>query len=253
MKFDSRSTESLATDDVSGLAATADRISHAVGNEPSTSILTNRMSPSCGTSPAGRSRTATATSCTVVLAVLEDDTMMKTAANRHSTPAQYKTARASDEPKTRRNGMPSAARGMSGPLSSTVQLCACDLDVIGTSAVPDVTCGTASLRWVRSRRLVRLLAHSGRWHADLLPCHHVHVDAVSPRFLTPADVAEVLAVTPSQVLKYLRDRELRGIKLPGKGEWRIETSALEEFIRARYVATQGDDSGTAQADSEARR
>lgn len=58
------------------------------------------------------------------------------------------------------------------------------------------------------------------------------------RFLTPADVAEILAVSPSQVLKYLRDRDLRGMKLPGKGEWRIEVTALEEFIQARYRATQ---------------
>ena len=58
------------------------------------------------------------------------------------------------------------------------------------------------------------------------------------RFLTPADVAEILSVTPSQVLKYLRDRELRGIKLPGKGEWRIEDAALEEFIQQRYEVTQ---------------
>lgn len=57
------------------------------------------------------------------------------------------------------------------------------------------------------------------------------------RFLTPADVAEILAVSPSQVLKYLRDRQLRGMKLPGKGEWRIEKSALEEFIAARYRET----------------
>ena len=63
-----------------------------------------------------------------------------------------------------------------------------------------------------------------------------------PRFLTPADVAEILAINPSQVLRFLRDRELRGIKLPGKGEWRIERSALEEFISTLYAQTQGDDS-----------
>ena len=62
-----------------------------------------------------------------------------------------------------------------------------------------------------------------------------------PRFLTPADVAEILAISPSQVLRFLRDRELRGIKLPGKGEWRIERSALEEFISALYEQTQGND------------
>jgi excisionase family DNA binding protein len=65
----------------------------------------------------------------------------------------------------------------------------------------------------------------------------------SPRFLTPADVAEILAVSPSQVLKYLRDRELRGMKLPGKGEWRIEANALEEFIAARYRQTQSAQTG----------
>jgi len=62
-----------------------------------------------------------------------------------------------------------------------------------------------------------------------------------PRFLTPADVAEILAISPSQVLKFLRDRELRGIKLPGKGQWRIEATALEEFIASLYEQTQGDE------------
>lgn len=62
----------------------------------------------------------------------------------------------------------------------------------------------------------------------------------SPRFLTPADVADILAVSPSQVLTFLRERQLRGIKLPGKGQWRIEASALEEFIAKLYEQTHGD-------------
>lgn len=74
-----------------------------------------------------------------------------------------------------------------------------------------------------------------------LACHHVTMagndEQSSSRFLTPADVAEILAVSPSQVLKYLRDRQLRGMKLPGKGEWRVEAAALEEFIAERYRET----------------
>lgn len=86
----------------------------------------------------------------------------------------------------------------------------------------------------------------GQWRG---PCNHVRMaqppKPADPRFLTPADVAEVLAVTPSQVLKYLRDRELRGMKLPGKGEWRIEVSELERFIEQRYRATHAADDARA--------
>ncbi|NDB17877.1 MAG: DNA-binding protein [Actinobacteria bacterium] len=104
-----------------------------------------------------------------------------------------------------------------------------------------------------TKRFAGDIATLRRWQVPSGSCHHVHVDGLSPRFLTPADVAEVLAVSPSQVLKYLRDRELRGIKLPGKGEWRVEANALEDFIRARYAATQGDSADAERSDDIPRR
>ena len=80
-----------------------------------------------------------------------------------------------------------------------------------------------------------------------LTCHDVPMSAQGPRFLTPADVADILSVTPSQVLKFLRDRQLRGIKLPGKGEWRIEATALEEFIGRLYQQTHAPDASHADS------
>lgn len=57
------------------------------------------------------------------------------------------------------------------------------------------------------------------------------------RFLTLADVAEVLNVSASQVYSLVRSGELRAIKVGGRGQWRVEASALEEWIASAYDAT----------------
>jgi len=61
---------------------------------------------------------------------------------------------------------------------------------------------------------------------------------MAPRFLTPADVADVLNVSVPQVMALLRSGELRGVKIGGKGEWRVENQALEDYIAAAYVSTE---------------
>ena len=61
---------------------------------------------------------------------------------------------------------------------------------------------------------------------------------VSPRFLTLGDVAEILNTSMDQVYALVRRGELRGIKIGGRGQWRVESSALEEFIAAGYEATR---------------
>lgn len=60
----------------------------------------------------------------------------------------------------------------------------------------------------------------------------------SPRFLTLADVAEVLNTSISQVYAIVRRGELPAIKLGGRGQWRVESAKLEEFIEVQYRQTK---------------
>jgi excisionase family DNA binding protein len=59
----------------------------------------------------------------------------------------------------------------------------------------------------------------------------------SPRFLTLADVAEVLNISGAQVYALVRRHELKAIKIGGRGQWRVEASELEEFIARAYRDT----------------
>jgi excisionase family DNA binding protein len=59
-----------------------------------------------------------------------------------------------------------------------------------------------------------------------------------PRFLTLADVAEVLNTSSSQVYALVRSGDLPAIKLGGRGQWRVERTVLEEFITRMYAQTR---------------
>jgi excisionase family DNA binding protein len=54
------------------------------------------------------------------------------------------------------------------------------------------------------------------------------------RFLTLADIAEVLNVSTRQAYALVRSGELPAIKVGGRGQWRIERSVLESYIEAKY-------------------
>lgn len=60
----------------------------------------------------------------------------------------------------------------------------------------------------------------------------------SPRFLTLADVAEVLNTSTAQVYALVRRGDLPAIKLGGRGQWRVESSALETYITQLYADTK---------------
>ena len=60
----------------------------------------------------------------------------------------------------------------------------------------------------------------------------------APRFLTLADVAEQLNTSSAQVYALVRRGELPGIKLGGRGQWRVERVQLEEFIQRMYAETR---------------
>ena len=60
----------------------------------------------------------------------------------------------------------------------------------------------------------------------------------TPRFLTLADVAEVLNTSSAQVYALVRRGDLPAIKIGGRGQWRVEASVLEDFIARMYKQTE---------------
>lgn len=58
------------------------------------------------------------------------------------------------------------------------------------------------------------------------------------RFLTLTDVAEVLALSATEVTALVRSGELPAIRLGSIGEWRIEHAVLESFIADKYEETR---------------
>ncbi|HVX55028.1 helix-turn-helix domain-containing protein [Nocardioides sp.] len=60
----------------------------------------------------------------------------------------------------------------------------------------------------------------------------------TPRFLTLADVAETLNTSAAQVYALVRRGELPAIKIGGRGQWRVESSALEDYIQHLYAETK---------------
>lgn len=58
------------------------------------------------------------------------------------------------------------------------------------------------------------------------------------RFLTLADVADVLNISASQAYALVRSGELEGIKIGGRGQWRVEREKLEAYIARMYDQTR---------------
>lgn len=59
-----------------------------------------------------------------------------------------------------------------------------------------------------------------------------------PRFVPLTDVAEMLSISASQAYALVRSGELRAIKVGGRGQWRVETTELEDYIQRSYRATE---------------
>jgi excisionase family DNA binding protein len=62
--------------------------------------------------------------------------------------------------------------------------------------------------------------------------------AAQARFLTLAEVAEVLNISTSQVYALVRNEELAAIKIGGRGQWRVEHDRLEDYIQRMYQQTR---------------
>jgi excisionase family DNA binding protein len=61
---------------------------------------------------------------------------------------------------------------------------------------------------------------------------------MSQRFLTLADVAEILNISATQTYALVRRGDLPAIKIGGRGQWRVEQRALEEYIERMYAETE---------------
>jgi excisionase family DNA binding protein len=59
-----------------------------------------------------------------------------------------------------------------------------------------------------------------------------------PRFLTLADVADVLNISAAQTYALVRTGDLPAIKIGGRGQWRVERSELEAYIERMYAETR---------------
>jgi excisionase family DNA binding protein len=54
------------------------------------------------------------------------------------------------------------------------------------------------------------------------------------RFLTLADVADILNISASQTYALVKSRELEAIQIGGRGQWRVERDKLESYIARMY-------------------
>lgn len=58
------------------------------------------------------------------------------------------------------------------------------------------------------------------------------------RFLTLSDVAEILNISTSQTYALVRSGALAAVKIGGRGQWRVESSQLEAYIKSCYDSTR---------------
>jgi len=61
---------------------------------------------------------------------------------------------------------------------------------------------------------------------------------VPARFLPLADVAEILSISSAQAYALVRSGDLPAIKVGGRGQWRVETTELEDYIQRMYSQTR---------------
>lgn len=67
---------------------------------------------------------------------------------------------------------------------------------------------------------------------------------MAARFLTLADVTEILNISSPQAYALVRSGELPAIQIGGRGVWRVEATELEAYIQRMYAQTR------ARADAE---
>ncbi|MDO5728148.1 MAG: helix-turn-helix domain-containing protein [Actinomycetaceae bacterium] len=61
---------------------------------------------------------------------------------------------------------------------------------------------------------------------------------MTARFLTLADVSEILNLSMSATRSLVTTGELPAIQIGGKRQWRVEREELEKFIDRQYAQTR---------------
>ena len=61
---------------------------------------------------------------------------------------------------------------------------------------------------------------------------------IEPRLLTLDEVATYLSVSKTQVYAMVRSGELPGVKLGGRGVWRVDRRRLDEYIEQLHIETE---------------
>ena len=60
---------------------------------------------------------------------------------------------------------------------------------------------------------------------------------MAKRFIPLSEVCEVLNTSSAQVYALVRSGDLPAIKIGGRGQWRVESSELEDYIQRMYART----------------
>ncbi|KRE62316.1 helix-turn-helix domain-containing protein [Nostocoides sp. Soil756] len=58
------------------------------------------------------------------------------------------------------------------------------------------------------------------------------------RFIPLTEVSEILDISAAQAYALVRTGDLPAIKVGGRGQWRVETSELENYIQRMYAETR---------------
>lgn len=60
-------------------------------------------------------------------------------------------------------------------------------------------------------------------------------------FFTIADLSDMLRVSPGAVRNLINHGEIKAIQIGGRGLWRIEASAFEEYLKRQYGPVLSDE------------
>lgn len=73
---------------------------------------------------------------------------------------------------------------------------------------------------------------------------------MAARFLTLADVREILNISAPQAYSLVKSGELPAIQIGGRNVWRVEASELEAYIARMYAQTRARAGGVDPLDDD---
>ena len=74
---------------------------------------------------------------------------------------------------------------------------------------------------------------------------------MAPRFLTLADVQEILNISAQQAYSLVKSGDLPAIQIGGRSVWRVEAAELERYIERMYEQTRSRASSHGAAGTDA--